>query len=466
MASPWPGRSASTVGYVPGPGDTFVIVDNGGASPVSGQFTGLPEGATLTADGQTFRISYVGGDGNDVTLTRLGSATDAIWDGAPDGGGTSADANWTTASNWVGDVAPVAGDDLYFPATAAQKVNVNTFPAGTAFDSITFTGSGYDITGNGIALSARPSRHGHGRRQPLRSGHRARRPRRCSASPPPAKRSFLGGAISGDAAVSLSKEIAGATSLNAGTLRFDGNDANTFAGTLTVNGGTLELDKTGAVAVSGPLVIGDGVGSDAVTEIAADQIGDTAAVTVTANGTLVAVFGDTIGTLTFDAGGSLNTGGSILTVAGLTTINGSAAADTLAVAGTSPFIATLNGTAIGPIAAQGGVTFDGAGGSDTLIGRDVDTTWAITGTNAGNLGGPIPFTFANVENLTGGGGNDTFAFSPAGSVAGMIDGGGGTNALDYSAFTTPIHANLGTRHHGVGTLAQLDTILYELAFPR
>ena len=31
-----------------------------------------------------------------------------------DGGG--ADANWQTAANWVGDIAPVAGDDLVFPA--------------------------------------------------------------------------------------------------------------------------------------------------------------------------------------------------------------------------------------------------------------------------------------------------------------------------------------------------------------
>ena len=71
-----------SVGYVAGSGDKFVIVDNSGPNPVSGQFTGLPDGATLTAGGQAFRISYFGGDGNDVTLTRLGSATDAIWDGA------------------------------------------------------------------------------------------------------------------------------------------------------------------------------------------------------------------------------------------------------------------------------------------------------------------------------------------------------------------------------------------------
>ena len=105
--------------------------------------------------------------------------------------------------------------------------------------------------------------------------------------------------------------------------------------------------------------------------------------------------------------------------------------------------ATFDGVAIGPINTLGSVTFDGGGGNDTLVGPDADTTWTVSGTNAGTLGGPISFAFANVENLTGGGGTDTFAFTPAGSVAGMIDGGGGTNTLDYSAFTTPVHTNLG-----------------------
>ncbi|MFN9720117.1 MAG: hypothetical protein ACK58L_15570, partial [Planctomycetota bacterium] len=38
-----------------------------------------------------------------------------VWDGAADGGGSSVDANWMTAANWVGDVVPAAGDNLIFP---------------------------------------------------------------------------------------------------------------------------------------------------------------------------------------------------------------------------------------------------------------------------------------------------------------------------------------------------------------
>jgi len=50
-------------------GQTVTLIDNLGADPVAGTFAGLPEGGTLIANGQTFTISYVGGDGNDVVLS-------------------------------------------------------------------------------------------------------------------------------------------------------------------------------------------------------------------------------------------------------------------------------------------------------------------------------------------------------------------------------------------------------------
>ena len=37
---------------------------------MSGTFAGLPEGAILMVNGMTFQISYVGGTGTDVVLTR------------------------------------------------------------------------------------------------------------------------------------------------------------------------------------------------------------------------------------------------------------------------------------------------------------------------------------------------------------------------------------------------------------
>ncbi len=62
-----------SLGFVPAAGNSFVIVDNNGTDTIIGTFAGLPQGAQVVSSGIpfTFRISYVGGDGNDVVLTRL-----------------------------------------------------------------------------------------------------------------------------------------------------------------------------------------------------------------------------------------------------------------------------------------------------------------------------------------------------------------------------------------------------------
>lgn len=52
-------------------GDTFTIVNHTEPGSVQGTFKDLPEGAEITVSGVTFKISYVGGDGNDVVLTAL-----------------------------------------------------------------------------------------------------------------------------------------------------------------------------------------------------------------------------------------------------------------------------------------------------------------------------------------------------------------------------------------------------------
>ena len=56
-------------GYTPKKGQVFTIIDQAGDKAVSGTFKDLPEGATFEQNGVVFKISYVGGTGNDVTLT-------------------------------------------------------------------------------------------------------------------------------------------------------------------------------------------------------------------------------------------------------------------------------------------------------------------------------------------------------------------------------------------------------------
>jgi hypothetical protein len=90
---------------------------------------------------------------------------------------------------------------------------------------------------------------------------------------------------------------------------------------------------------------------------------------------------------------------------------------------------------------SGGGTLSDHGGSglNTLSGGDTGSTWWITGINAGRVGG---ITFTDVQNLVGGLGQDTFALAGQAGVDSTIDGGGGYNVLDYSAYTTQVSVDL------------------------
>ena len=61
-------------------GSTYRIIDNsGGASAVVGTFAGLPQNAEFYDDSQWWRISYTGGTGNDVVLTRIAATPWHAW---------------------------------------------------------------------------------------------------------------------------------------------------------------------------------------------------------------------------------------------------------------------------------------------------------------------------------------------------------------------------------------------------
>jgi hypothetical protein len=100
----------------------------------------------------------------------------------------------------------------------------------------------------------------------------------------------------------------------------------------------------------------------------------------------------------------------------------------------------------------------GSAGSDTLVGPNAAATWAINGANAGSVNG---LTFSSFENLTGGSAADHFVFLSGGSVAGNIDGGGGSNSLDYSQYPGPITLSLASNTAtGIGgTYANIATLI-------
>ena len=61
-------------GFKPQVGQQFEIINNEGSQPVSDTFANLPEGATINVGGNVFKISYKGGNGNDVVLTVITAA--------------------------------------------------------------------------------------------------------------------------------------------------------------------------------------------------------------------------------------------------------------------------------------------------------------------------------------------------------------------------------------------------------
>jgi hypothetical protein len=69
------GNLKVTATVAPAVDSIFMVLDNEDSSAVSGSFAGLPEGATFTAAGggatMTFQITYLGGSGNDVVITRI-----------------------------------------------------------------------------------------------------------------------------------------------------------------------------------------------------------------------------------------------------------------------------------------------------------------------------------------------------------------------------------------------------------
>ena len=121
----------------------------------------------------------------------------------------------------------------------------------------------------------------------------------------------------------------------------------------------------------------------------------------------------------------------------------------------------------GTITVDSTATFNGSVnvvGGFNLVAANRSNTWNITGTNAGNLNYPNGFSFANIENLTGGNLDDTFKVNNGGSISGNINGLNAIDTLDYSAYSSPVTVRLGTGNQvtatGIGgTVINIETLI-------
>ncbi len=110
-------------------------------------------------------------------------------------------------------------------------------------------------------------------------------------------------------------------------------------------------------------------------------------------------------------------------------------------------------------------SIDGGAGSDTLDLSAYSTAliWTITGANAGTVG-PVTGGFTTMETLDGGAGGNTFninsstimslnggegaddyVFANGKILTGSIDGKGGSDTLDFSAYATAVNVTLTAR---------------------
>ena len=99
------GFVSASAGFNARAGQILTIVEKTSPGPVASAFFG-PEGTVTNLNGRPFRISYVGGDGNDVTLTAQRSEADP----------TFSDANWSALGSGMSTAVKalaVLGNDLY-----------------------------------------------------------------------------------------------------------------------------------------------------------------------------------------------------------------------------------------------------------------------------------------------------------------------------------------------------------------
>ncbi len=189
----------------------------------------------------------------------------------------------------------------------------------------------------------------------------------------------------------ISSTGGGVSVIGPGVLQFSGTSSNTYSGLTTISAGTLLLSKTaGTNAIGANALISGG----SLMLGAANQIPNTATVTLS-NGTFdLAGFTETIATLNFN-GGTLSQNGATLNLASAstalsmrnTTISGNLA---ITAGGSIAFDATNNGTATisGNVDLGGSTTVfniaNGTADTDMLI-SGVISNGALTKTGAGTL---------------------------------------------------------------------------------
>ena len=386
----------------------MVTFKDGGTSLGTGALTGGTTATLASASGlsvATHTITAVyGGDvnfsgGTSGPLVQQVDVNILSWTG----GGSST--NWSDANNWAGPsgehVAPLGNDDLVFPAGAAQLTNNNDLAGGTSFHSLIFSGPGYTINGNQLALQA-------GIVTTMPAGTNAiaapivLTTAETFTSTFPGTQLNINGAVdtggntltsdgSGNTAIGGVVSGAGGIVKNgAGTLSLNG--ANTYTGLTTINAGTVAISSSsglgsssaGTVVNPGGMLQLVGWGQFTLTQpltLSGDGPGGDLPTTGSTNGALSIATSFAVsvsGGITLAGNASIGVGGSI---SGLTvTSNGvNLGGNELTINASNP--ASINA----PISGSGGLIINGDGTTGQTTLSAVNTYTGSTIVQAGTL---------------------------------------------------------------------------------
>ncbi len=334
-------------------------------------------------------------------------AATRTWDGSTSG-------SWSVGTNWSGDVAPVTGDDLVFPSGTSNKSNTNDLTPNTIFNSITFSDSGYTLSGNSIIL-----------RQGLAGitdsstsgGNEIALDIRLDAT----RDIFVTNA---NESLTISGKIAGVGGINkegVGTLILSG--ANTFGGILKINIGVVNARNSRALG----------------TFLAGTEVVGGAALELEGNINI------SYEALALRGWGVSGTGGALRNISGTNTFNGLI---TLSSAG-GTVIKSDSGTLHlkGGINAAAALIFDGAG-NITFSTTPISGAGTITKNGAGTVTYNFPNTNTGATTINAG----TLLYGVDNAIlSGAITVTGGT--LDIATFSDMVGAvTLGTLDLANGTI--------------
>ncbi|MDA8254600.1 MAG: filamentous hemagglutinin N-terminal domain-containing protein, partial [Betaproteobacteria bacterium] len=393
------------------PAGNAIIVDAGRLSVSGSKYNiQVKPGTDLTELGfQT----YSGGGATDQRLLTADGLTHSV----ADAGGTVTITSLVKTSGLTSLSFGVAGAHLALADNAIQVGSGNVFLG--ANGTITDASGAVSITTTGSvalhsATSAGSAPYGIG----------------GSGSPINVSAGGLAASVTG--AYGIYVENA-ATNLAVGTHSGITGLSNTGAAINVLTPGVLSINQ--AISGAGVTLAATGTGGNITSAAAGTVNAGAGAVQMTAGKDLTLNASVTAGgTTTLDFG--QEAAGTFSTSAGITgtsvAINGGIGDDIVDLSGATAFAATIAG----------------GGGTDTLIGRNVNNAWVVTGPNAGTLNTII--SFSAITNLTGGSGTDTLTGLATANTMSI----GGTNTVTTSGMTmSSVEALVGGAAADTFTLA-------------